>query len=296
MRKYKITNEQFKRIKKYYEYSGDLIFEDYNDEYDDFDPLAYPDYVEDNDYKNNNINCYLTFGKSNAKINHPYFSLPAGYTCKFAKFCKSFADVNTGKITDTKNIKYRCYSASDESRYKNVRNSRHNNYNLLREAGTKDNMAELIVSSIYYNLLGNAPLIRIHESGDFFSQNYFDAWIEVAKKFPNTIFYAYTKSLTYWVARLNEIPSNFKLTASTGGSTDFLIKKYNLKYADVVFSVEEAKAKKLYIDKDDRLAWSQDKPFAILLHGTQPKGSEASKALQSLKQKGFTGYSRKNKK
>ncbi len=32
--------------------------------------------------------------------------------------------------------------------------------------------------------------------------------------------------------------------------------------------------------------------FALLIHGSQPKGSEASKALSKLK--GISGYSKKN--
>lgn len=35
--------------------------------------------------------------------------------------------------------------------------------------------------------------IRIHSSGDFFSQNYADMWTEIAKLFPETKFYYYTK-------------------------------------------------------------------------------------------------------
>jgi hypothetical protein len=37
-------------------------------------------------------------------------------------------------------------------------------------------------------------VVRIHESGDFFSQDYLDAWIKISKAFPDVMFYTYTKS------------------------------------------------------------------------------------------------------
>jgi hypothetical protein len=287
IKKYKITESQFHLLEKYSKYKGNILFESA----DDFDPLSYPDDIDTGDISNS---CLLSFSSSNAKISHPYFSLPAGYTCPFAKLCKSTADRETGKIKDTKDTEFRCYAASQEAIYKNTRNSRWRNFDLLKEAKTKDGMYKLIKDSLEYNL-PTANLIRIHESGDFFNQEYFDAWLQVAKEKPSTTFYAYTKAIPYWVARIGSIPKNFKLNASKGGRYDSLIDNYNLKYAEVVFSVEEAKQKGLYIDKDDKLAWAQDKPFAILLHGTQPAGSEASKALSALKKQGFTGYSSKKK-
>ena len=60
----------------------------------------------------------------------------------------------------------------------------------------------------------------------------------------------------------------------------------------VVFSEEEAEQKGLEIDHDDAHALGK-KSFALLLHGTQPKGSEASKALQVLRKAGKGGYSQK---
>lgn len=287
-KKYKIREDQHRLLVNYSKYKGNVLFE----VDDDFDPLNYPD---DNDTGDITNSCLLSFSKGNAKISHPYFSLPAGYTCPFARLCKSTADRDTGKIKDTKHTEFRCYAASQEAIYKNTRNARWRNFDLLKEAKTKDAMFKLIKDSLEYNL-PNANLIRIHESGDFFNQDYFDAWLKIAKETPSVTFYAYTKAIPYWVARISSIPKNFKLNASKGGRFDSLIDSYNLKYAEVVFSVEEAKQKGLYIDKDDKLAWSQDNSFAILLHGTQPAGSEASKALSALKKQGFTGYSSKKKK
>ena len=36
--------------------------------------------------------------------------------------------------------------------------------------------------------------VRVHESGDFYSQEYANKWETIAKSFPNLRFFAYTKS------------------------------------------------------------------------------------------------------
>lgn len=38
-------------------------------------------------------------------------------------------------------------------------------------------------------------IVRVHESGDFYSQPYLNAWFEIAKRFPHISFYAYTKKM-----------------------------------------------------------------------------------------------------
>jgi hypothetical protein len=109
------------------------------------------------------------------------------------------------------------------------------------------------------------------------------------------LFYAYTKALPFWISRMNEIPSNFKLNASKGGKRDDLIKEHNLKEAVVVYSEKQAEELGLEIDHDDTHAYKGDVSFALLIHGSQPKGSEASNALKDLKKEGWTGYTKKGR-
>lgn len=215
----------------------------------------------------------LSFGKKNAKLGKDIatFSLPAGFTCPKAMDCLSKSDKETGKIKDGKNIKFRCFSASAEALYPNVRKSRWNNFEQLK-GGTIGYMFNLINDS-----LPKHKIIRIHVSGDFFSYNYFVAWMEVAKNNPDKLFYAYTKCLSFWLRyeKMYGIPKNFILTASYGGKEDDLIQKNNLRSAIVVESVEEAKEKGLKIDHDDSLARDKSvKSFALLIHGVQPKGKK----------------------
>ena len=136
----------------------------------------------------------------------------------------------------------------------------------------------------------DAGCVRIHVAGDFKLLNYFDAWLEVAARNPDRRFYAYTKSLPFWVKRLDALPPNFLLTASRGGKADCLIDEHGFREARVVFSEAEADALGLEIDHDDSHAALPGPSFALLSHGIQPAGSAAGKAVRALRGKG--SYSR----
>jgi hypothetical protein len=231
----------------------------------------------------------LIFGEGNAKLTNVHtFSLPAGYACPHAKECLSKADRDTGRITDGKNTRYRCFSASAEALFPSVRRARWYNLEALHGMSRKA-MADLILAS----LPAKAHTVRIHVAGDFYNQSYFDAWLAVAIARPDVHFYAYTKSLPYWVARLGKIPDNFVLTASKGGKHDDLIPRYGLRQAVVVFSEFEAGLLGLPLDHDDTLAMHQVGDFALLLHGPQPKGSDAARSISELRRQGMWGYGQK---
>jgi hypothetical protein len=205
------------------------------------------------------------------------FSLPAGVSCPFAIECKTIADKAWGFITDGLKQLYRCYAASDEARAPQVRAARHWNFDTLKYE-TEDEMFRRLQAS----LPKKAKIIRIHVSGDFFNQKYFNAWARIARENPHILFYAYTKSLKYWIDYVLPTPNNLKLTASWDNSNSHIITMKNLKYAKVVFSEEEAAELGLEIDHDDSHAYKGDKSFALLLHGTQPKGTMAAKAKNTL--------------
>jgi hypothetical protein len=64
-------------------------------------------------------------------------------------------------------------------------------------------------------------------------------WIDIANENPDVEFWAYTKSLKYWVQRLEVIPSNFELTASYGGRNDKLISQHDLKFVKIYKSKKD---------------------------------------------------------
>jgi hypothetical protein len=237
--------------------------------------------------KNKNKNTKLVFGRGNAKLSTAIvtFSLPAGHSCPFALDCLSKANRLDGKITDGKATVFRCFAASQEALFSNVRRSRWDNYELLKAAGSVEKMMALIQAS----LPKGYTYVRVHVSGDFYSEKYFLAWLNIALNNPLMVFYGYTKATPFLVKFKQYIPRNFRFTASKGGTRDNLISKHRLKSAEVVFSVKEAADKGLEIDHDDQHAITSDKSFALLIHGTQPAGSAAGKAWEKVK-KTVGGY------
>ena len=227
------------------------------------------------------------------------FDLLSGYSCPFAKDCLSKAvEDSQGKrtIKDGPDTKFRCFSASQEVQYTGVYNRRKNNLDNLRNFNTIELVKEILAA-----MPKDLGVCRIHVAGDFFNEKYFLAWLTIAKMFPQKLIYAYTKSLKYWVNNRELVDSlpNFILTASYGGRDDAMIAEHSLRASKVVFSESEAESLGLTIDHDDSHAADpelKNQDFALLIHGTQPKGSEASEALQLLrKNKVKHSYSRKVK-
>ena len=239
----------------------------------------------------------ITF--ENAKLKGIWhFSLPSGYTCPGAKNCLTKADRVTGKITDLQTpdadgVTYRCYAAMDEARRPNVRGVRWDNFDLLKSKKSAAEKTQLIVKSVKAVGLNRGGTLRVHIGGDYYSQSYFNAWMKAASYFPNIVFYSYTKSIKFlleYITAVGGLPKNFVFTCSHGGKYDNLIPQTLVKSAKVFFNMDEANALGLEIDHTDDLAISGSDDFALVIHGSQPAGSAASKALSANKKKGFTGY------
>lgn len=138
-------------------------------------------------------------------------------------------------------------------------------------------MGDLIIAS----LPKWAKIVRIHVSGDFFSRAYFEAWRLVATERPDVTFYSYTKSVAYLPPRA-ELPANFRVIVSDGTRADIAeARALGYPVATVVFSTETP----LPIDRDDSHAIAGDHDFALLIHGTQPRGTAAASAVRELKRR-----------
>ena len=174
------------------------------------------------------------------------WNLPAGHTCPFARDCKVSVDRISGKFTKECS-EFACYAGRSE-RYPAVRESRWRNLGHVKKGG------EIIIPE-------KAKHIRIHASGDFFSQGYFDMWLDICKKNSGVKFWAFTKSIRFWVKRINDIPENLILTASYGGFDDKMIIRHRLKSAIVVKSEKDTA---LPIDTNDDLARIPNINFALL--------------------------------
>jgi hypothetical protein len=251
----------------------------------------------------------IKFSKANAKIealmNVPElqeflendrkvysFDLLSGHSCPFAEKCLSKVIIDENgkrKIQDGPKTEFRCFSASQEVQYTNVYNLRKANF-----VGLRNLTLEQMIDALQEAMPKNLGICRIHVAGDFFNSAYFEAWVTIAQNNPDRLFYAYTKSIKYWTEHMEnngfpiDIPDNFILTASRGGRLDHMISEHNLRESVVVFSEEQAENLGLDIDHDDSHAADpsiKNRSFALLIHGTQPKGSEAADAVKVLKKK-----------
>ena len=217
--------------------------------------------------------------------------LLSGHTCPGAKDCKSkVVDLNGKRtIQDGPNCQFRCFSASQEVAFPNVYNSRFHNTGIVKSLKSVGQIRTEILNSLPSNL----GILRYHVGGDFFKLSYLKAAVAVAESMQDRLFYAYTKSLHHLEKidcddlSMGIIRPNFLVTGSYGGYNDHLIEPLGIRTATVVMS--EAEAGYLPIDHDDSHAATTGGSFALLIHGVQPKGSKASKALLQLKGKGSYG-------
>jgi hypothetical protein len=262
--------------------------------------------------------CVLTFSSENTKLggNVATFSLPAGWSCPFAKACLKKVNqhrtidpkkVGTSKIskrtgqevpykgdvvvTKGKDSEFDCFAANQEMQYDELRANRWHNYDLLLAAG-KDGgaeaQAELIIKSLnyFFDTEGAKNEVRIHESGDFYNGEYLKAWMLTAQRMPDIKFYAYTKSLPYVRSvekEIKDIP-NLSITLSQGGRNDADIDSLDIKSSKVFNTPEEILKAGLILDLDDNLAKEKggaDKSFALLVHGTQVAGEMAQNKIRN---------------
>jgi len=138
-------------------------------------------------------NDLLTYG--NKKMTIPIFSLPATKTCTGSTaYCRKY-----------------CYAKSAEEMYPSVVAKRARS---LKASKEKD-FVERIVSGL--NDVIFIPYVRIHESGDFYSQKYLEKWFDICGHFPNRKFLAFTKSFNL---DFSNKPDNMALYYSIWCDTD----------------------------------------------------------------------------
>jgi hypothetical protein len=98
------------------------------------------------------------------------FSLPPVVTCLNHAQCKRS-----------------CYARFPYAYYPYTKAAWDRNLELVNNGTFKD----LVIAQLKTSK--TCKFVRIHVSGDFFNQDYIDAWIEIAKTFPGITFYGYSK-------------------------------------------------------------------------------------------------------
>lgn len=165
-----------------------------------------------------------------------------------------------------------CYARSGTYNFSNVKNAYENRLKLTQSDDFVNLMvAEIRLKYIKSQVKGNKCLIRIHDSGDFYSDEYIFKWLNIIKQCIGVQFYAYTKMVT----RFNElqysghIPTNFRLIYSFGGTQDKYIDVENHIHSKVFETIEDL-TKQGYIDgtQDDMIAaLGKHNKIGLVYHG-----------------------------
>lgn len=137
--------------------------------------------------------------KKTEKIDFLIWNLPAEKTCPFS----------------TAECRKKCYAKKAEKLYPQVLPCRENNLAESKKEGFIQSMIEAIEPHLLKaEKKGKAIFFRIHESGDFYSREYFAKWITIAAHFGgrNIVFQAYTKSIQYVIGFFK--PVNLHITFS----------------------------------------------------------------------------------
>jgi len=247
----------------------------------------------------------LSFSRGNDKLPDVLiFSLRSGHDCPFAHICHTrvYPDRPSGEkirhIAVEKGIPgaVGCYSAALELRFPQTFDAHKRNRDLLDAAAqtgfssftSVTMMVELIDESLKHADPKNKfEKVRVHVSGDFFSYEYMWAWLRVAERHPNRTFYAYTKSLPFWLRHQyeNHIPSNWFFTASAGGTADHLIDIYPdvfKRVSHIVIDPSDPTQNKYPMEHgEDEMCFKESGHFGLTLHGGQPAGPLAKQARKN---------------
>lgn len=120
------------------------------------------------------------------------FDMPAVKTCINCDDCKA-----------------KCYAMKSQRMYPDTAMLRETNLQLFL------NSSELLFKLICNQLdSGNIKVVRLHSSGDFFSQEYIDFWYSIIVLYKDIKFYTYTKADTFFNFERIESLSNFNLIRS----------------------------------------------------------------------------------
>jgi len=133
-------------------------------------------------------------------------------------------------------------------------------------------------------------LVRLHASGDFTSQAIVNAWFKIARQFPNTRFYCYSKVFNIFDLKTNR-PDNFSVTQSFGGIDDDKIDL--LESHSRIFTSDYARRKAGYAQGSltDELA-TEAQPgtkIGLIFHGVKKLSDAQKKYFDGKPDEALTG-------
>ena len=171
-------------------------------------------------------------------------SLEGKSTCPFAKGCLG-AD-------------YKCYAQKGAYAWPKVKEAYNNRYHLT----LKDSFVNIMNEAIQKK---KVDVLRLHDSGDFYSIKYLKKWVQIANDNKDVIFYAYTKSIPFF--RKVIIPTNLKIIFSEGSKKDNLINTLKDRHSRIFKDINTMlKAGYINASDNDLNAIQDNKKVGLLLH------------------------------
>lgn len=169
------------------------------------------------------------------------FGIPAQDTCLWAGDCKKY-----------------CYASKGAYVWSNVKPA----FQSRLDATKQDNFPQVMIAEITKL---KANVIRIHDSGDFYSREYLHKWFKIMESMPHIKFYAYSKSLPLFQGE--KLPSNFVLIKSEGGKRDDLINPDSDRHARI-FKTEQELIASGYANasKNDLIAIGKNPKIGLIAH------------------------------
>lgn len=166
-----------------------------------------------------------------------------------------------------------CYALSGTYRFPVVKAKHQANLAFVLE--DLDGWREAMIAELGARRFQGGTYVRVHDAGDFFSDAYTNAWLDVMRSRPEVTFYCYTKEVDRF-RRLVEPdpPLNFMWVFSFGGTQDASLDPDNDRVADV-FPDEDSMAATGYS--------SQEASDLLAVFGPRLVGVPANNIPQFLK-------------
>ena len=145
----------------------------------------------------------MYISKKNKKMDIPTWSLPSGKTCPGStSFCRK-----------------KCYARKTEYIWPCVLPCRKRNL-----VASKRETFEIEMLPLIAKCTKKVPYFRIHESGDFYDQEYLEKWFQIVRAFPRVRFLAFTKSFHL---NFEDKPENLQIVWSIMPDTVCVPRKRN---------------------------------------------------------------------
>jgi hypothetical protein len=169
------------------------------------------------------------------------FGIPAQDTCLWAGDCKKY-----------------CYASKGAYIWSNVKPAFERRLDVTKQ----DNFPEIMIAEITKRKI---DVVRIHDSGDFYSREYLHKWFKVMESMPRVKFYAYSKSLPLFEGV--KLPDNFTLIKSEGGKRDDLIDASSDRHARIFKSEHELiAAEYANASENDLIAIGSNPKIGLIAH------------------------------